>query len=587
MAVILLCPDAWAASPVAAAALLAQAEQVASTHPDQLPSLLEQLHERSGQLTPAQRWRLRELDAWQLSFEGDLGKADSIFRDIIDHSGDPSVSALAMAWLIEDKFNNHRYVEAYTLANTLMADLPRIADPMVRRIVLGRVIDVLNSSTVGQYDLALSYARQMQASFPSPAGQCSASVHETQTLLFEGKLPSNSPMFQHPIDLCVAADQPLLVDLIRGEQASHMVDEGHARRAIAYVHRMAPEIQKTHYPEYIAGLSLILAQAYQSLGDNVRAQRLALASLATPGTSNAKWLAQNAYEVLYKAEKKAGHDAAALAYYEKYVSLEKAALDDAKARELAYQMVRQQVLSKKLKLDALTKQNRILQLRQALANQAQKTSRLYIALLLVVIAFITLAMLWLRRSQLRFRRMARHDGLTGAFNREHFFEQAERTLRRLHKGKVGVCLAVLDMDFFKQINDAHGHAVGEEVLRCTAAIVRQELRASDVFGRLGGEEFGILMPACSREQGVEIAGRIRRALAATPMMLESQLMITATASFGLACCADSDCTLRQLLIRADAALYRAKDGGRNQVAVDADVESPAPGRADEQVAINA
>jgi diguanylate cyclase (GGDEF)-like protein len=262
-------------------------------------------------------------------------------------------------------------------------------------------------------------------------------------------------------------------------------------------------------------------------------------------------------------------------------------MDDAKTRALAYQMVKQEVLAKKMKLDALSKQNSILQLRQALASQAQKTSRLFIALLLVMIAFVTLAMLWLRRSQLRFRRMARHDGLTGAFNRDHFFEEAARVLRRLHKTKIGVCLVVLDLDHFKQVNDTYGHAAGDEVLRRTVMIVRQELRSSDVFGRLGGEEFGILMPACSRQQGVEVATRIRCALAATSMVLDPQTTITVSASFGLAFSADSGQTLHQLLIDADTALYCAKDGGRNQVIVSVRAEDPESVQGDARVAMSA
>ena len=573
LAVMLLCTDLKAASSpsteASVATLLAQAEQAAGANSDQFGILLERLHQSSGRLTQAQQWRLRELDAWRLSFEGDSNKADPIFRNIIKHSGDPSVSALAMSWLIEDELRDHHYVEAYALANTLMEDLPKIPDPRARLVGLGRVIDILNSSTVGQYDLALTYARQMKASFPSAVGQCTASVHETKTLLFAGDLSSDSPRFKKTIDLCMVANRPLLVGLIRLERAGAMVDEGYAKRAIVDLRRMAPAIQKTHYPAYIAMLSLTSAQAYQRLGSATKARELALASLATPGINGSQWLAQAAYEVLYKAEKEIGHDAAALAYYEKYVALEKAAMDDAKARALAYQMVKQQVQAKKMELDALSKQNRILQLRQALASQAQKTSRLFSMLLLVVIAFIVLAMLWLWRSRLRFQWMARHDGLTGVCNREHFFEDAGRTLRRLHRIRSDTCLVVLDLDHFKRVNDTYGHAVGDEVLRRTVTIMRQELGDSGLLGRLGGEEFGILMPACSREQGQEVASRIRRALAATPMVLESKITIMVSASFGLACSTGSVHTLRQLLVEADAALYRAKDGGRNQVVTDA------------------
>jgi diguanylate cyclase (GGDEF)-like protein len=583
---IILCANSVAASSVvimpSMTVLLAQAEQATNADHARFLSLLAQLHQHEQQLTPAQRWHMRELDAWQLSFEGDYRKADPIFQDIIDHSDDSSLSIIAMAWMVKDKFDGHHYVEAYALANTLMAALPTATDPKARLVGLGRVIEMWNSSNVGQYELALTYARQMKASFPSPEGQCTASVYETHALLYAGKLTGESPEFQKAIDLCIAAKRPLLVDSLRLGQAGQLVDEGHAGRAIVYLHRMTPEIQRTHYPAYIAGLSVTLADAYQSLGDIDNARKFALASLATPGIGSSKWLGQAANEILYSAEKKAGHDAAALTYYEKYVSLYKDAMDDTKARALAYQMVKQQVQDKKLKLDTLGKQNKILELRQALASQAQKTSGLYIALLLVVIAFIALAMFWLRRSQLRFRRMARHDGLTGAFNRGHFFDQAGRLLRRLHKAKAGVCLVVLDLDHFKRVNDTYGHAAGDEVLQHAVMICRRELRGSDVFGRLGGEEFGILMPACSREQGIEIAGRIRHSLASTPIVLSPQTTIMVCASLGLAYSAGADRTLHQLLSDADVALYRAKNAGRNQVdggidvsgnAVSADAES--------------
>lgn len=579
LAGFLLCMDSRAASPAVVvpsiATLLDQAEQASNTDHGRFQGLLKQLHQRDEQLTSAQRWHLRQLDAWELSFGGDYAKAAPIFQDIIDHSGDKSLSALAMSTLIKDKFRDHQYVEAYALANTLMAELPEVTDPRSRVAALGTIIQMLNSSAVGQNDLALSYARQMKASIPSPAGQCSARVYETQSLLYAGKLTSDSPEFQKAFDACATANRPLVADGLRLDQAGFMVDEGHAKRAITYLRRMTPEIQRTRYPGYIASLSVTLALAYQSMGDTANARKFALASLATPGASGVQWIGQTANDVLYKVEKREGHGTAALAYYEKYVALDKAAMDDAKTRALAYQMVKQQVLAKKLKLDALDKQNRILELSQALASQAQETSRLFIALLLVVIAFIVAVLLWLRRSQLRFRRIARHDGLTGSLNREHYFEEAERTLRRLHKAGVDACLVMLDLDHFKQVNDTYGHAAGDEVLRRAVSVCRRELRESDVFGRLGGEEFGILMPACSREQGIAIATRIRQTLAATSMVLNSDTTIMVSASFGLACSAISGHALSALYGDADAALYRAKEGGRNQLVVGGGVGAPA------------
>ncbi|MEO9077805.1 MAG: GGDEF domain-containing protein, partial [Rhodanobacter sp.] len=375
------------------------------------------------------------------------------------------------------------------------------------------------------------------------------------------------PGLRRAIAVCLADKQDVYANTLRLSRADLLKDEGHADQAIALLKTIKPSILRSGFQPHIAGLDVSLAQAYVSQGNDAGARLAALAAVAASDPRGFTWPLLTAYELLYNIEKRAGDDRAALNYFEKYLAQYKADTDHAKTRDLAYQVVRQDVLAKKMKLDALGKQNRILELRQALASQTQETSRLFIALLLVVLAFIAAGMVWLRRSQLRFRRMARHDGLTASFNREYFFGEAERTLRRLHKAGVEVCLVVLDLDHFKQVNDTYGHAAGDEVLRLSVAICRQELRKSDVFGRLGGEEFGILIPRCSHEQGLEVATRIRHSLASTPMLLESGISVSVSASFGLAYSSTSGYGLQQLFSHADAALYRAKGSGRNQVMV--------------------
>ncbi len=540
--------------------------------PDDMPRfdrLLAQLHQQERQLTATQRWYLRLLDTHEPMANGDDAKVESALHRIIDHSGDPALVVRAQAQLIKERFRTRDYLGAYALANTVMAELPGVKDARARMSSMISLITMLDQVTVGQYSLAQTYAREMQATITSAKGQCYGRGLETQSLLYAGKLRSSSPMFDAAIDTCLASGSLSMATALRLDQASAMIDEGHAAQAMTFLQRIAPSVRQTHYIPYLASLPVTRAQAYMKLGELSKAIQSALDSLAITGAHSPLWTVQAAYKVLYEAEKKVGNAAAALDYDEKYDVLEKASLDDAKARALAYQMVRQKLEAKKLKLATLGKRNRILQLRQTLARQEQKASRLLIALLLVAIGFISLAALWLWRSQLRFRRMARHDGLTGAYNREHFFSSATRVLRRLHREGSAACLIVLDLDHFKRVNDTHGHAVGDEVLRRTVLVVRRQLGDTALLGRLGGEEFGILLPACPHERGTSVADRIRRALAATPMVIDDQVTLRVSASFGMACSARSAHTLRQLLVEADAALYRAKDGGRNQVVTEA------------------
>src|SRR5690606_32840524 len=146
---------------------------------------------------------------------------------------------------------------------------------------------------------------------------------------------------------------------------------------------------------------------------------------------------------------------------------------------------------------------------------------------------------------------------------QHFVGEAGRALRQMERKPAPACLVALDLDHFKQVNDAYGHAIGDEVLRHAVTVCRQQLRPVDLFGRLGGEEFGILLPDCPLDQGVDIAHRIRRALAESPMT-KGAAVVEISASVGLACTDTCGYELQRLYAEADAALYRAKRAGRNR-----------------------
>lgn len=152
------------------------------------------------------------------------------------------------------------------------------------------------------------------------------------------------------------------------------------------------------------------------------------------------------------------------------------------------------------------------------------------------------------------------DSLTPLLNRRGFEEEADRRLVRLHGAPAS--LIFCDIDGFKAINDGHGHAAGDDVIRTIGGLIAEALRRDDVAGRIGGEEFVILLPGCRLEDARGLAERLRIRIAETPI---AQLGGTAiTASFGVAE-ADSDEPLDEVMQRADKMLYLAKRGGRNRV----------------------
>ena len=165
------------------------------------------------------------------------------------------------------------------------------------------------------------------------------------------------------------------------------------------------------------------------------------------------------------------------------------------------------------------------------------------------------------------RRMLTRDHLTGASNRAHFFETAERELKRSQRSGGSLALIVLDIDHFKRVNDGHGHAAGDAVLREVARRCEVELRPEDIFARLGGEEFVALLPGASLMEASVVAERLRTSLA-YELIDASGIQLCVTASFGCSALdTDSATSLAGLLAAADSALYRAKRAGRDRVAV--------------------
>lgn len=508
---------------------------------------------------------MRYLDAWRAAFDGDYAKTETLLREVLAGSRDPTLLVKANALHMDVMGVTGRYEEAFVVANRLIGELPHITDKLARFLVLSDLSQLFGSS--GQYDLAVRYANQMEQDIPPGETLCKPRKNRIVALFYAGKLTSSSPELQQTIDLCRAAGQPVYVDIVWQILADIYVHEEQPQKALAVLHHIAPDIQANGYPGNVRESLVLSARAYWQLADYKNTQKAALAAVAMGSRNEISVQLRDAYQVLYQLAKKQGNAAAALAYYEKYVLQDKGYLDDVSARALAFETVQHQVLAKKLEAEELSKQNNLLRLQQALDTKAVETSRLYIALLLLTLTFIVLWLYRLKRSQLRFKKLSYHDGLTGIFNHQHFISQAECSLRTEKKKSGRVCLISIDLDHFKQVNDTHGHAIGDAVLKHTVAVCRQQLRPIDLFGRLGGEEFGILLHDCSSAQGIETATRIRVAIEATPMEHHGAFVFIST-SVGIACSDTSGYELAQLCTDADAALYKAKSAGRNRVVAD-------------------
>ena len=387
-----------------------------------------------------------------------------------------------------------------------------------------------------------------------------------EALYRSGRLRGDMAPFLNAIETCVEIGERLRANAIRAYVARSYIDQGRNRDAIKLLSQHYDEARATRYRRLISeydSLARARLQEQRRLGDGA-AIRAARDRRRCRQPESVHRAAGERVPPAVPARAGTRRHESALAYHEKYAAADKGYLDDVSARQIAYERAKHEAAANRLQIDALNKQNEVLQLQQALGKKAVETSRLYIALLILVAVFIALFAYRTKRSQLHFMKLSRVDGLTGIDNRPYFIAQAERALEASRKLEQEVCVILCDLDHFKSINDKYGHATGDHVLRQAVLACRTHLRASDLFGRFGGEEFCILLPGCSLADARQRCEQLRVAIA-TVATDAANASSTVSASFGVAATSSSGYELRQLLAHADAALYRAKFAGRNCV----------------------
>jgi len=170
-----------------------------------------------------------------------------------------------------------------------------------------------------------------------------------------------------------------------------------------------------------------------------------------------------------------------------------------------------------------------------------------------------------KQFQTELERQAHLDYLTGLNNRGHFMQIAENELSRAIRYQTSLSLLMMDIDHFKAINDTHGHKAGDKVLQAFADMCRHTLRTIDVVGRVGGEEFAILLPETDLDQAMEVAERLREAMMNAKVGISQGLPLRFTVSIGVTTLSADNENIDELFDAADKALYSAKTAGRNRV----------------------
>jgi diguanylate cyclase (GGDEF)-like protein len=555
---LLMSLDCFAQSSAEVTALLEHADSIKSSNHDEFTNILQSLEQRSQSLTPDQQVYVRYLRGWQAAYVGDYEEAITTLKPLLRATPDVTLRFRARATVANVLLIARRYEEAFSELSELVSQLDLVSDKAARD--QGLAVAAFLYGEVGQYDLSLAYADKLIEENWNGRGACRGGQIKVQALYDSTRTQTRPASLDEEIrkgiEACAASGELMFANAIRAYEARLLMERGQLSQAMDLLKRHYDEVAQSQYRRLISQFDVLLADLHWRMQDADLARKFALRAVENAVPNEFTEPLINAYQLLYTIDKELGDRKSALEFHEKYMAADKGYLDGVSTRQLAYERVRHEVAANKLEIESL-------QLQRKLDAKAIENVRLYIALLIVILGFIAFWAYKTKRSQLHFMNLARRDGLTGIFNRPHFMELAEGTLENCRKLKQDVALILCDLDHFKLINDRFGHAEGDSVLKRMVAISQSHLRAADIFARVGGEEFCIMLPACGLADARERAEQLRQAIAAA----NETSRATLSASMGVTATAVSGYELHQLLAHADTALYQAKRSGRNCVVV--------------------
>ncbi len=529
---------------------LQEADAIRSSNPKRFTELLEQLRAERGKADVLQKQKLRYLQAYAVAaYQDKLGEGINIAKRLHAETKDTELKYRAGNLVANLSAISRDFSTGLRYLDKTLPLRDKVKNKSVRHDGIGAAAMLYNE--ISQHRIALKYADEMLADSPSDRIRCAAGHVRTASRFELGLLSKNDESeIERYIALCSSINEFIPANILRATMARKLASEKRIPEAVALLERSLPEVRSTRYPRLIAGIHSILADLKLKLGDVESAERHANATVSMGEQIKSSATLVSAYNTLYHIAATREKPSVALELYKRYAESEMAHQTDVRAKELAYEIVRHETKQQAQQL--------------ALERASTQKARLVAGFLLVMLGAIVFWVIQIKRHQGQLQRLAQTDALTGLGNRHFFTRNSERSLVEAARAGDSAALVMFDLDHFKAINDTYGHGAGDWVLKEVGKTCGAHCRKIDYLGRIGGEEFAILL------RGFDLAGAARlaedcRSQLAQIDTRECGYSFVVTASFGVSSTAQSGYDLSRLLSHADQMLYRAKNEGRNRV----------------------
>ncbi len=546
--------------------LYSEVRKTLGPSPKEADAALEKLKALQPTFTPEQDEKYQLAYAHSL---GDWGRHEeriALVESFIGQVEAPARRASFLYELIDGNTALGRYEKALQAMNESILLLPAIEKPSQKIVALQGALNLLRS--LHAYNDALDLAERIYALRGDAVGSyaaCAGLANKVETNYERGESVLAGSLVPEAIKACDANKNQFLTLIVKSLATIDLIDVGNYSKGIETSLPLMKEYSVlSPDSDYAVQLEEALARAYLKTGNLERAEHFGALAYQRAQTGRVLLLQEKTSETMAAIKRAQGQLAAAIGYYDTNLALKKKVLNDQVQKNLAYQRVKFDTQDKANQLALLEQKNQNLRMEKTLHEHQYENLILLMTLGLIL---LTILGAWLIRTLGKmdaFRVSAQVDALTQVSNRAYFTACAQQAFKDTRQT---VSLVLFDMDYFKQVNDTYGHATGDWVLKTVCDTVKSHLRKTDLFGRLGGEEFALCLSGASPEEVLTLAERCRVAILATDTR-PSGFAFAIASSFGIATRAVGERdSYKDLLAAADKALYVSKNTGRNRVSV--------------------
>ncbi|MPY23395.1 GGDEF domain-containing protein [Shewanella sp. YLB-07] len=544
--------------------LLSKADEHRSSNPNEFNRLVKLIQNNQKLLSSNQNDYFNYLLAYKASFTGDFKKALILHKGILKSKSSNLLKFRANLSIVNIYAIAKNWTEGLAHLSKSFEQINGIESSEHRQHA--HLVAALFYNQLGQYELGLRYANKLDDLVSEGRNACLAKQLAIESKLKLGLLDETSSDIQEGINLCEKSNEKLMTAIIYTHVANLLLEQSKYKEVVELFNSKISTVEIINYAPLSAKFYSLLSEALLGEKNILESESYAIKTVNKSQKIGGNEPTVKAYKILYQIAESRGDHKLALEYHKKFAEADRAYLDDIKTKHLAFQLAEHQTTEHKSRIELLDKQNNLLTIEQKLSAIKAENNRLFIAML---IAIITLLVFWAYKSwmtQKRLKQLAEYDALTGILNRGHFTQVAQSALKYCANTDMYLSCILFDLDKFKNINDSYGHACGDWVLKRVAEVCQAQGRKNDIFARLGGEEFCVVLPSCDLLTATKLAEEYRKVIERIDSA-DSGFDFTISASFGVTDTLRSGHALEKLIADADEAMYESKHNGRNRITV--------------------